>query len=367
MKHLTLVLITLLSAITTQAQTAISPKTKKSLAAVLQQIGISNTDTMTAGNHAYKVLNHKVILRISEDKVPVHVGIPLFPKNMRSQMPSPVYDFLEYALLKKALKLPGDEVRINSITFTHGGWADLLNVTDEMLCTIGNSMGRLYEVSWYNADKLIASATFPIQYDMLMLSNKEELENLLLADLRSTQGILSDYSIKTPAHDTFSKEYTNKEVCMVKGDTYINNSIATNLFYRKRGQTYKLFSSSKYPAESLANILLRADKALPKATVTLKVVKYDGSIETIETTMADWLRCMQGYDCNCYYGFDKEVNGKATAVVYASNPKAGYDHVLMLECDIDQLDTPSVHLKGTAYLFSPTSNVRNLFYKYKKK
>lgn len=360
MKPAFLILSLLLCVLTLQAQT------KKVLTSTLQQVGLNRVDTLKPGSYAYKVSGHRMVVRVGDAGVVEHVGIPLFPSKMRTQMPSPVYDFLEYTLLKKTLSLSGDNMRINSVSFKKGNWNTLLSVTDNMQCNINNNMGRLYDVTWYDTDKIVASVSFPIQYDLLLLSNKEELENILIADLRNSTGALSDYTIKAPDSGTFSSEYDNKKIFMLAGDTYLKNSITNNLYYMKKGQSYRLFASSQYPAESLANILLRADKSLPKAYVTLRVVKYDGTVETVEFTMADWISCMAKYDCQCYYGFDKENDGKSTAVLYASNPKSGYDHVLMLECNTDQLDQSVVHLSGTAYLFSPTSNVKNMFYKYKK-
>lgn len=367
MKNIFLTIALFVVSLAACAQGSASLPVKKSITRTVQQLGIPAGDLKVPGMHAYTVKGQKVVMRVNDSKVVEHVGIPLFSQNIRLQMSSPVYDFLEYTLLHKKLSLAGDSIRVNSVTFKKGNWDTLLTITDDMQCTINCNMGRQYEVSWYAADKLLASLTLPVQYDLLMLSNKQELENIFIADLDDTGGTLSDYSIKSPDKDTFSNEYKNNNIFMLEGDTYLKRSITDNLFYRKKGQTYSLFSSSQYPAESLSNILLRADKSLPNAYVTLKVVKYDSTVKTIEFTMADWLACIEKYDCHCYYGFDKETDGKSSAVLYASNPKAGYDHVLMLECNTDDLDKSVVHLTGTAYLFSPTSNVKNMFFQYKKK
>lgn len=367
MKQFFLTIALFITSLAVCAQGSGAMPVKKSITRTVQQLGIPEGDLSTPGKHAYKVKGQKVVMRVSEAKVVEHIGIPLFSQNIRLQMSSPVYDFLEYTLLHKKLSLTGDSVRVNSVTFKKGNWDTLLTITDDMQCTISNNMERQYEVSWYAADKLLASLTFPVQYDLLMLSNKQELENILISHLSHAGGTLSDYSIKSPDKDTFSHEYKNNGIYMLEGDTYLKRSITDNLFYKKKEQAYSLFSSSQYPAESLSNILLRADKALPKASLTLRVVTYDNKVKTLKCTIADWLSCMEAYDCHCFYGFDKETDGKTTAVLYASNAKAGYDHVLRLECNTDQLDQPVVQLTGTAYLFSPTSNVKNMFFQYKKK
>lgn len=367
MKRLFVILLIFTVTVAVNVQAKVHIAMKKSVTTALQQVGIADTAPLSPGWHYYKVREQSVVVRVSESGIVEHVGIRLFPMQMRQQMPSPIYDFLEYVLLKKTLSLSDDVMRVNSVTFMKGNWATLLTIDDNMQCHISNNMGRLYEVAWYDADRLIVSLSFPVQYDLLMLSNKEELERLLISELKNGEGKSKDYSLHSVTPDTFSHAYSNKGIYMTEGDAYLKSAITDNLFYRKTGKTYKLFAASQYPAESLANILLQADTALPKTYLTLRVVKYDGTVENVEFTIADWLSCMEKYDCHCYYGFDKEIDGKATAVLYASNSSAGYDHVLMLECNTDQLDQSVVHLTGTAFLYSPTSNVINLFYKYKKK
>lgn len=343
------------------------PVTKASIADALTALGIAHADTLPVGNTIYAIRGQRVALRISADGVE-HVGIPIFPKEMRSTAPSPVYDYMEYTLLVNTFGMPAATVLNGGLTFIKGSWSDMLAITSDMPCTISCNDGKRYEVTWLRGDgETLVAVSFPVQYDMLMFSKKEELERQLIQKLRNIDGRQTDNTIHHARVELFSRRYENQGVYMLEGDSHIKPLITNSLYYRRQGSTYRLFSSSRLPAESLANILLTADKRLPKTRIVLSVVKYDGETEKVEITAADWLDCMKAEGCRSYYAFDKEEDGKATVVLYAANSETGYDHVLTLSCDIDQLDKSVVSLQGTAYLFSPTSNVKNLFYEYKKK
>lgn len=343
------------------------PVTKTSVTNALRALGITHADTLSQGNTLYTVKGQRVALRVSAAGVE-HVGIPIFPMEMRRATPSPVYDYIEYTLLVNTFGLPEATVLHGGLTFIKGSWNDMLAITDDIPCTISCNDGKRYEVTWQRSDgQILVAVSFPVQYDMLMFSKKEELERQLIQKLRNIDGRQTDNTIRHAKEELFSKRYENREVYMLEGDSHIKPVITNNLYYRRQGSTYRLFSSSRLPAESLANILLTADRRLPKARMVLSVVKYDGTAETVEITAADWLDCMKAEGCRSYYAFDKETAGKATVVLYAANEATGYDHVLTLACDIDQLDKSALSLSGTAYLFSPTSNVKNLFYEYKKK
>lgn len=340
---------------------------KDNVTNVLRAIGITNVDTLATGNTLYTIRGQRVVLRVSADGVE-HVGIPVFPMEMRRATPSPVYDYIEYTLLVNTLDLPVASVPHGGITFIKGSWNDMLAITPDMQCSVICNDGKNYEVTWQRSDgATLVAVSFPVQYDMLMFSNKEELEKRLIQKLKTIEGQQTDNTIRRAKAVLFSRLYENDEVYMLEGDCHIKPIITNNLYYRRSGSTYHLFSSSRLPAESLANILLTADRRLPKARMLLSVVKYDGNTEKLEITAADWLECMKADGCHSYYAFDKEEDGKATVVLYATNETTGYDHVLMLSCDIDQLDKSVLSLYGTAYLFSPTSNINNLFYEYKKK
>lgn len=342
-------------------------KEKALVAAAVKQLGITGIDNLNPGTVTYSIQNQRVAVRVNALHEVEHIGIPIFPKEMRKSSPSPVYDFIEFALLDKLLNVTERHQAVNAITFTKGDWNNLLNITPEMIFNVKLD-GTTYEVQWIIRElektEVITSLKFQQQYDVLSMSNKEELEKLLVHHLRTTDGPATNNIIPRIVPGLFSKDYVNKGIWMVPGAVYLKSSITANLYYRKRGSQYTLFSQSMYPAESLANILLAADSYMPKANLALSIMMYDGSVEKVTVSVADWLAAVKADGCRCHFGLDKQDGKTASMVIYANNQNKGYDHVLMLKCEIEDLDKQDITLTGQAYLYSPTSNVKNLFHKH---
>ena len=339
----------------------------KALLLAAESLKIPSADSLPSGTTTYRVGKNFVNVRANKLHELKHVGIPIFSKEMRRQSPSPVYDFIEFAALGHAYSLTSAQQATKSVQFSSGDWNKLLALSAEDVAWTVSCDGKEYSVNCMKGSDIAVAMRFPVQYDVLSFSNKEELERLFIHSLRSADGKQTNHTMAASSNPAFSTQYTHGSIRMLEGDTYLKASITSNLYYRRRGQKYQLFSQAMYPAESLANITLTADATLPTAILNIDFVMYDGTIETVDVTVADWLATVKEDGCQCYYGFDKQDDKTASLVLYASNPSKGYDHVLMLKTDIDQLDRKTVVLKGNGYLFSPTSNVKNLFYKYTKK
>ncbi|MDD6493331.1 MAG: hypothetical protein PUF55_01580, partial [Bacteroidales bacterium] len=74
-----------------------------------------------------------------------HIGIPLFNKGMRFLQPSPVYDFLEFALINKKYTVTPNQLYLSKVIFKKGNWDTLLNGNlEKQNCSIENMDDKLY-------------------------------------------------------------------------------------------------------------------------------------------------------------------------------------------------------------------------------
>ena len=78
------------------------------------------TTMLTAGD------GQVICLRTSPTGEIEHVGIPLFADVMRLLQPSPVYDFLEYAVLNWKYKVMDNRLYLSKVIFRKGDWTMLL-------------------------------------------------------------------------------------------------------------------------------------------------------------------------------------------------------------------------------------------------
>ena len=83
-----------------------------------------NADSLLPG----KVINiaakdgQLVHLRVNAMGEIEHIGIPLFHGYMRILQPSPVYDFLEYAVLNKRYKVNPNQLYLSKVIFKTESW-----------------------------------------------------------------------------------------------------------------------------------------------------------------------------------------------------------------------------------------------------
>ena len=64
----------------------------------------------------------KVLLRTDRQGCVEHIGIPLFNDMMRTLQPSPVYDFLEYAVLNWKYKINPNQLYLSKVRCKQGSW-----------------------------------------------------------------------------------------------------------------------------------------------------------------------------------------------------------------------------------------------------
>ena len=96
-------------------------------------------DTLSAGK-TIKLLtkdDRKIVVRVGMANMVEHIGVPLFNEQMRMLMPSPVYDFLEFAVLDKKYRLNSNTLNLSKVIFKRGNWDTLLReCLDECDCSI---------------------------------------------------------------------------------------------------------------------------------------------------------------------------------------------------------------------------------------
>ena len=82
----------------------------------LDSVALGHTLMITAKD------GQAIEVRKSNNDVIDHIGIPLFKGQMRMLMPSPVYDFLEYAVLNRKYNLQSNTLNLSKVLFRKGSW-----------------------------------------------------------------------------------------------------------------------------------------------------------------------------------------------------------------------------------------------------
>ena len=115
-------------------------------------------------------------IRTSDDGTIEHIGIPLFNDEMRKLLPSPIYDYLEFALLDHKYHINENTLQQQKIRFFNGSWADLEKIRPSDRCTIDNRDDKWYIVKWERERLDYLAVVVPIDYELLANSTRKEME-----------------------------------------------------------------------------------------------------------------------------------------------------------------------------------------------
>ena len=325
-----------------------------------------NLDSIQAGQKPktsiVSVKGVRMKVKVDKEGQVIHIGFPLFNQFVQILQPSPIYDYLEYAVLDHKFHISENDLQLKQLKFRKGDWTTLEQVSDTMRCTISNVEDKFYEVTWFDGGQEFVSVNFPINYELLANSNRKEILELFVTSLR---GYHAEESIVQDINTSKVKPYKKNDVFVQEGDFYTIPGINTNTYFRKSSNKdsthYVWLKDKNYPNETLANRLLSPGSFPGNPTLKLTCFLYNHRKEVVMTTLSDWMSFCRQSGCKPYYGFEKNENGTITATLIMRNRESGYDHVVMLNCQQAHLEDADLPLEGRAYIFTPSANVSSLF------
>ena len=228
-------------------------------------------------------------VRKSKHNVIEHIGIPLFNNQMRTLMPSPVYDFLEFAVLNIKYKVNPNTLYLSKVIFKKGNWNTLMN--SQLIqsdCSIVNQDDRLYIVNWKLDEKDIATIGIPIEYELLNNDNRRNIEKSYILQLKSCSAKSNNDKYSDISEENL-KIYGTEGLFVIEGDSHILPELNQNDYYvfktiyektdtvknNKRMDVYleavlpTLLIDKEHPAESFANLMLGNDPDIPDVKLVM--------------------------------------------------------------------------------------------------
>lgn len=319
----------------------------------------------TLGSGSKNIINYKgyrVIIIKNDNDVITHIGRHLFAPGLREDHPSPIYNYIEYAMLDNQFHFTENPFVYKDLKFIEGDWTDMETITENTPFEINVYQDKLYVVRWLLSDKKNVELMFPINYERLSLTNRKELEQNIIRDLRNYK---FEKNISCLV-DINTLDQLNEEVWIKEGETYLSPEISNNIYYSIDSIDSNYLCDPNYPIETLSNLCLVADKMDPSCKIEIKFMKYDYTQETLTLNMDDLIAYMRSEGCVPYWGTEKNENGVIEGSLFFYNRDKGYDHIFKIETTMQDLFLSPMRIKAIAYLLSPTSNVKNLNYKYSR-
>lgn len=322
-----------------------------------QKLNISGMLSEKSQSDTLFINEQRIIVRKNQQGCIEHIGIPLFNAYIRNIQPSPIHDYLEFAALDKKFQVSENTLQLNKLEFSKGNWEKLYQLGDSCACTINNLGDKTYVVQWMKDDQLVLEVSFPVDYELLANSTRREMETKFIKELKVYKG--SYKNAQQNVDTTQLKKYAIQGVYVKEGHNYIINAITSNTYYTIGNKEAKLVYDNNHIAESMSNLLI-APVALPKSSITLS---FSLSTYREESMSIDYV---QLYDfciangCEPYYGFEGITDGMASGTLIMHNKQSGYNHIFYIQCPAKEIGNEELHLKGTGYIYIPSSNIKNL-------
>lgn len=310
-----------------------------------------------------------------------HIGIPLFMDIMRYLQPSPVYDFLEYAVLNWKYKVNPNQLYLSKVIFKKGNWESLLNNRlFEYDCSIENREDKLYIVKWQRAGKDVAVIGIPIEYELLNNDTRRNMERDFVRHLKESNPIN-----RRPEPVIVNEEdlclYGIEDLFVLPGKSYIVSLLNQNIYYKltsiheavdtvinNKPVTINaeailpmIVNDPEYPAETFANLLNCDDSSLPEVNMELDFHMSNYHRELVSMPLSQFKAYCRQQGCAFYFACDGVKGDVIRGVLFASNLPKGYNHLLSLRIDKFQLCSSSPTVKADVYLYIPPIDKEKLF------
>lgn len=310
-----------------------------------------------------------IVVRIDEDGMVEHIGIPLFSDFIRQKKPSPVYDCIEYAVLDRCLIHTENDLLLQKIQLLKGSWQTVCDILPTDECMIDNWNEKVYQVTWRRNGMEIVNLKLPVDYELLYISSRRELEKIF-ADEVERQHVK-----RFPYHlvEELLQRKENDDIYVLPGESFLIKGLTRNTYYRKslvvqrvdtitfEEERMGILIDKDYPAETMANLLVSTDPQLPDAAMQLELQMSSNEKRTVHVTLRQWLSYCESQGCIPYYIFDESDDSRAKAYLLMRNKTMGYNHLILLTCLIDDLVSDVPSFTGKAYLFIPNVEASQLF------
>lgn len=323
-------------------------------------------DTLPDGCYMDGYSYRKKPLRIEvRDNEVRHIGYLMFSERQRAMTNPVVCNFLERYLLANDMPLErkkdlNKQLAEDEITFPVGSYDRLTKLVGDttLNLTIENCNNKRYVMSWYKDDRPYCAVDFPIGYDLLNGTTMEENERRMASGLRNAETI-EIHPEEVRREQLLTTWQPNYYV--LQGTFYLLEQLNTNRYYEKnrKGDFVPIFSS-KYPAESLAN-LLTTTEIKNKLNVDVCLKKYPFDKENLRITVTQFVSYFRQQGCKLYFGVKSMDEDVARCLLVAHNPAEGYCHTIDVDAPLNVLKEKSGSLGATVTCFVPTSKIKNLF------
>ena len=335
---------------------------------VAAELKLDGLDTLKVGYSVFPKDKYKIVIKKTDNGMVEHIGLSLFRNAYRQKDNNVVLEFIESGLLCQTFKLTRNNLKYMDAKFVKGGWSNLLAITDSTSFTIGKIDNKVYQALWKEGDAEVVNMLIPIKYDLLLSTPRKELEHNFMRDLKAYKPKQQPAECDIDVANLRTVRDLEDTLYTLPGKNYILPTVTNTTYYRLSGKKdYVPVIDSKYPVQTIANTMLLNCKSIPEAKMSITMIASDKKNETATVSVRQFMEFVKSQGCIPYFSFEEMRDGKLYGAMFIYNKETGYDHIFSLECDVKDIATNKLVLNSRAYLYTPTTNVKNLYNDIKTK
>ena len=294
---------------------------------------------------------------IRENGKDLFSGLNLFSPDMKESADKDLLGRIEADLYKVILQKSDTKEVVSKIV--KGKLTDFESITPDTPCTVCSVNSKNMRAEWNVKGKIIA-VEIPVSYEISKGTDRSKIENSMINRIKKSDGNRNPIEI-----DKDNLESFGEDLFLSPGGSYYSKDITHNIYF---DSSLNPIWDTNHVFESFADLFILPSAKYGDVEVLLTVLKHEyGEKETIATTVNNMLAEFEKDDCVPFWGVEKLTNGILEGALFLYNHKQGYDHVLKIVCDPEEIINGNGQIKARASLFIPTNNVDNLYSPYVKK
>ena len=152
-----------------------------------------------------------------------------------------------------------------------------------------------------------------------------------------------------------------KELYILPRETYLNNEINRSLYFSSTIDSSLIYDKA-FPVESISNLFIYPLDEKGIINIDISISKHDyGKMEYFRTGLENFLALCEKEGCVPYWGLENYDGKFLTGSLFLNNWKQGYNHVLKITCNPEEVISGEDTINAKASLFIPTNNINSLY------
>lgn len=187
--------------------------------------------------------------------------------------------------------------------------------------------------------------------------SRSDIENRFISKLKSSESNFRNYF----KFDTAYLQPYGQDLYILPGESYLKDGIINRNTYFYLDEISPVWECC-YPMESISNLFIFPTVKHSDIGMEVTVLKHEyGEKDVIETTVGHLLAVCENEGCIPYWGVNSFEKGHIEGTLFLVNKDCGYNHILRIQCDTDDIFSKRNRIIARASLYIPTGNIDNLF------